>query len=66
MQTQLKRHILKKHEKHPEVEPILSMNVKEQDRIIAQFRRRAIKQFNPALIKEGGTDEGEERKEGRE
>ena len=55
---------MKKHE--PRVESILSMNVKEQDRIIAQFRRRAIKQFNPALIKEGGTDEGEERKEGRE
>ena len=55
-QTQLKRHILKKHEGHPEVEPVLSMNEKEQDFIIAQFRRRAIKQFNLALIKEGGTD----------
>ena len=64
MQRQLKRHILKKHE--PRAESILSMNVKEQGRIIAQFRRRAIKQFNPALIKEGGTDEGEERKEGRQ
>ena len=29
VQTQLKRHILKKHEKHPELEPILKMNVKE-------------------------------------
>ena len=56
VQTQLKRHILKKHEKHPEVDHILSLNVKEQDRTIAQFRRRAIKQFNLALIKEGGTD----------
>ena len=62
VQTQLKHPILKKHEKHPEVEPILSMNVKEQDRIIAQFRRRAIKQFNLALIKEGGTDFMRERK----
>ena len=61
-QTQLKRHILKKHKGHPEVEPILSMNVKEQDLIIAQFRRRAIKQFNLALIKEGGTDFMRERK----
>ena len=55
-QTQLKRHILKKHKGYPEVEPILSMNEKEQDFIIAQFRRRAIKQFNLALIKEGGKD----------
>ena len=61
-QTQLKRHILKKHKGHPEVEPILSMNMKEQDLIIAQFRRRAIKQFNLALIKEGGTDFMRERK----
>ena len=61
VQTQLKRHILKKHEKYPEVEPILSMNVKERDRIIAQFRRRAIKQFNLALIKEGGR--GKERRQ---
>ena len=58
---QLKRHILKKHEKHPEVESILSMNVKEQDRIIAQFRRRAIKQFILALIKDGVIDFMKER-----
>ena len=62
MQTQLKRHILKRHEKHPEVEPILSLNVKEQDRIIAQFRRCTIKQFNLALIKEGDTGFMKERK----
>ena len=61
-QTQLKRHILKKHKGHPEIEPILSMNEKEQDFIIAQFRRRAIKQFNLDLIKEGGTDFMKERK----
>ena len=62
MQTQLKRHILKKHEKHPKVKPILSWNVKEQDCIITQFRRHAIKQFNLALIKEGGTGFMRERK----
>ena len=53
---------MKKHEKHPEVEPILSMNVKEQDCIIAQFRRRSIKQFNVAPIKEGVTEFMMERK----
>ena len=53
---------MKKHEKHPEVEAIFSMNVKEQDCIIARFTRRAIKQFNLALIKDGGTDFMRERK----
>ena len=50
-QTQLKRHILEKQKGNPEVEPIFLMNVKEQDLLIAQFRRCVIKEFNLALIK---------------
>ena len=50
-QTQLKRHIFKKQKGHPKVELMLSMNVKEQDLLTAQFRRCVIKEFNLALIK---------------
>ena len=50
-QTQLKRHIFEKQKGHPKAELMLSMNVKEQDLFIVQFRRCVIKEFNLTLIK---------------
>lgn len=57
-QTQLKRHILKKHSKHPKVIPLLDENItkEEQNHAIETFRKEAIRKFNIEVIKSGKTN----------
>ena len=62
IKTQSKRHILTKHMQHPSVAPLLKMSSKEQDRLIADFRRQGIKDHNVAIVNSGGNDFLRERK----
>ena len=52
-QTQFKRHVLTKHKRLPRVSPLLSMNSKEQDRIISIFRKEGVRNHNLELLKSG-------------
>ena len=65
LQTRLKRHILTKHSKEPTVEPLLKMNLKDQDREISKFRKEAIRKFNMDLLEKGESDFMRERKSGK-
>ena len=56
LQTQLKRHILKKHSDHTSVMPLLKMNSKEQDMFIAEFRRQGIREYNRNVLRSGNTN----------
>ena len=61
-QTRLKRHILTKHKDHKEVAPLLTLTSKEQDIIIAEFRRDGIRSHNMEILKSGDKSFIRERK----
>lgn len=62
MQTKLKRHILTKHKQHELVMPLLTLDSKEQDRLIATFRKNAIKTYNIQVADKGEDSFMRERK----
>ena len=61
-QTQLKRHILTKHNKEPDVVSLLTMNSKERIRQIDLLRKEGIRNQNMSILKSGGKNFVRERK----
>lgn len=61
-QSRLKRHILTKHKDNAKVLPLLKFSRKEQDRVIGEFRRQAIRQHNIKCLDEDRSDFQRERK----
>ena len=54
-QSHLKRHILAKHKQKQKVIPLLKLNPKEQDFVIAQSKREAIRIHNLKFLNEDQT-----------